>query len=141
MLSKEDLGQIREVVNDVVLPIVVASEKRVITTVIEAVGQMIHDNIVPQLDNIYQDIGELKADVKVLKEDMIEVKQDVSVLKQDVSVLKQDVSGLKQDVSVLKHDVSNLKHHVASIDAKMVTKGTLEDRFTDFRLSLAGTTV
>lgn len=99
MLTKEDLGQIRVVVRDEV----VTSEKRVIKTIIEAVGEMINDNIVPQLDCIYQDVGELKKDVKILKQDMIEVKQEIR-----------------------------------TINAKMVTKGGLEDRLTDFRLSLSG---
>ncbi len=112
MLIKEDLEQIREVVTDVV----VASEKRVITTIIEAVGEMINDNIVPQLDAIYRDIGELKTDVHMLKE-------DVFVLKQDVSVLKKDVSEIKQEI--------------CTVNAKMVTKGVLEDRLVDFRLSLS----
>lgn len=111
MLTKEDLGQIREVIHDVVSPIVLASEKRVIKTVIDAVGEMINDNIVPQLDCIYEDIGELKKDVKVLKE----------------------------DVSVLKQDVMEVKQEIRTINAKMVTKGGLEDRLTDFRLSSSRT--
>lgn len=47
MLTKEDLGQIREVVRDEVT----TSEKRVIKTIIEAVGQMIDDNIVQKTKN------------------------------------------------------------------------------------------
>lgn len=134
MLTKEDLGQIREVVHEVVSPIVLASEKRVTKTIIEAVGEMINDNIVPQLDCIYEDVGELKKDVKVLK-------QDVSVLKQDVTVLKKDVTFLKEDVSQLKQDMTEVKQEVRTINAKMITKGGLEDRLTDFRLSFSGTAV
>ncbi|OGL63125.1 hypothetical protein A3C09_01350 [Candidatus Uhrbacteria bacterium RIFCSPHIGHO2_02_FULL_47_44] len=100
MLTKEDLGQIREVVRDEVT----ASEKRVTKTIIEAVGQMIDDNILPQFDEIHEEIGELKKDVKVLKQDVSEIKQEMR-----------------------------------SMNAKMVTKGGLEDRLVDFRLSLSGT--
>lgn len=93
MLNKEDLGQIRAVVHDEVT----TSEKRVIKTIVEAVGEMINDNIVPQLDSIYGDMGELKKDMK------------------------------------------DVKQEIRTINAKMVTKGVLEDRLTDFRLSLSGT--
>ena len=109
MLTKEDLGQIREVVRDEVT----ASEKRVTKTIIEAVGQMIDDNILPQFDEIHVEIGELK--------------KDVGILKQDVKVLKQDVSEIKQEMR--------------SMNAKMVTKGGLEDRLVDFRLSLSAASV
>lgn len=88
MLTKEDLGQIREVVRDEVT----ASEKRVTKTTIEAVGQMIDDNILPQFNEIHVDIKEIKQDIR-------------------------------------------------SMNAKMVTKGGLEDRLTDFRLSFSGTVV
>ncbi|OGL99649.1 hypothetical protein A2318_01580 [Candidatus Uhrbacteria bacterium RIFOXYB2_FULL_45_11] len=134
MLTKEDLGQIREVVSDVVNPAILASEKRVIKTIIEAVGQMVDDNILPQFDEIHEEIKEIKQDI-------VEIKKDVGTLKEDVNVLKQDVSILKKDVGVLQQDVSDIKQEMRSVNAKMVTKGTLEDRFTDFRLSLAGTTV
>ncbi len=105
MLTKEDLGQIREVVRDEV----VTSEKRVIKTIIEAVGEMIDQNILPQFNEIHEEIKELKQDVHILK----------------------------QDVSVLKQDVQEIKHEMRSMNAKMVTKGGLEDRLTDFRLTLS----
>ena len=125
MLTKEDLGQIRDVitdvvpgiVHDVVQPMILASEKRIIA----AVGEVLDENILPQLDMIYDDIKEIK--------------QDVSVLKQDVSVLKQDVSVLKQDVAELKEDMTEVKQDIRGINAKMITKGGLEDRLTDFRIS------
>lgn len=106
MLTKEDLGQIREVivevvpgiVHDVVQPMILASETRVIKTIVEAVGDLLDQSILPQLDNIYDDI---------------------KVIKQDVSVLKQDIRG---------------------INAKMITRGGLEDRLTDFRLSFVPAT-
>ncbi len=133
MLTKEDLGQIHSIVSDVV----VASEKRVINTIIEAVGEMIDQNILPQFDEIHEEIGGIKQDIKELKQDVSVLKQDVSVLKQDVSCLKEDVSILKQDVIVLKNDVQEIKQDMRSMNAKMVTKGGLEDRLTDFRLSIA----
>lgn len=138
MLTKEDLGQIRDVVNtaitdvvpgivhDVVQPMFIASEKRIIA----AVAEMLDDNILPQLDTIYEDIHVLKEDVGVLK-------QDVSVLKQDMTVLKQDVAMLKEDVSELKEDMTEVKQDIRGINAKMITKGGLEDRLVDFRLSFA----
>lgn len=135
MLTKEDLGQIREVVRDEVT----TSEKRVIKTIIEAVGQMIDDNILPQFDEIHVEIKEIKQDIGELKKDVNELKEDVSVLKQDVKILKQDVTVLKQDMTVVKQDVSEIKQDMRSTNAKMVTKGGLEDRLTDFRLSLSGT--
>jgi len=46
MLTKEDLSQIRGVVADVVEPAIFASEKRVITTIIHAVGEMFDKKIV-----------------------------------------------------------------------------------------------
>ena len=130
MLTKEDLGEIRAVVHDEVT----TSEKRVIKTIVEAVGEMIDQNILPQLDDMYGEIKEIKQDVQVLK-------QDVQVLKQDVHVLKQDVQVLKQDVHILKQETSEMKQDIRSINAKMVTKGGLEDRLVDFRLSLSGTAV
>lgn len=93
MLTKEDLGQIREVVRDEVT----ASEKRVTKTIIEAVGNMIDDNILPQFDEIH-------GEIKEIKQDIVEIKQEMR-----------------------------------SMNAKMVTKGGLEDRLTDFRLTLSGT--
>lgn len=102
MLTKEDLGQIREVVRDEVT----TSEKRVIKTIIEAVGQMVDDNILPQFDEIHGEIKEIKQDIVEIKEDILEIKQEMR-----------------------------------SMNAKMVTKGGLEDRLTDFRLSLSRTAV
>lgn len=71
MLEKQDLSQIRDVVKDEVSTAVSASEKRmfeqidqsaksvtenvtknVTTTIIEAVGEMIEQNVLPQLDQI-----------------------------------------------------------------------------------------
>lgn len=107
MLTKKDLGQIREVVE--------TSEKRVIEkitkTIILAVGEMIDQNILPQFDELHEKFDGLAKDVDILK----------------------------QDVSVLKQDVSEIKYEHRTANAKMVTKGGLEDRLTDFRLSLSGT--
>lgn len=93
MLTKEDLGQIRDIVVD--------SEKRmtknITKTIIEAVGEMIDHNILPQFDELHEEIGVIKKDIKEIKQEM------------------------------------------RSINAKVVTKGGLEDRLTDFRLSLSGT--
>ncbi|MCX6714559.1 MAG: hypothetical protein NTX72_01965 [Candidatus Uhrbacteria bacterium] len=88
MLTKEDLGQIREVVSDVVE----ASEKRVTKTIILAVGEMIDQNILPQFDELHEEIKEIKQEMR-------------------------------------------------GMNAKMVTKGALEDRLTDFRLSIVGSAV
>lgn len=73
MLTKEDLGQIREVVRDEVT----TSEKRVIKTIIEAVGQMIDDNILPQFDEIHEEIKEIKQDIVEIKEDIVEINQEM----------------------------------------------------------------
>lgn len=82
MLTKEDLGEIRNIVE--------TSEKRVIKTIVVAVGEMIDQNILPQFDELHE-----------------------------------EVRGIKQEMRTM--------------NAKMVTKGGLEDRLTDFRLSLSGT--
>ncbi len=89
MLTKEDLGQIREVVSEVVE----ASEKRVTEnvtkTIIVTVGEMIDHNILPQFDELHEKFAEVKQEIRTL-------------------------------------------------NAKVVTKGVLEDRLIDFKLSLSG---
>lgn len=88
MLTKEDLGEIRNIVE--------TSEKRVAETItktiILAVGEMIDQNILPQFNELHEEIF-----------------------------------GIKQEMRTM--------------NAKMITKGGLEDRLSDFRLSLSGTMV
>ncbi len=95
MLTKEDLGEIRNIVE--------TSEKRVAETItktiITAVGEMIDQNILPQFDELHEEIFGVKK------------------------------------------EISEIKQELRTINAKMVTKGGLEDRLTDFRLSLAGSAV
>ena len=50
----------REEVRSIVREEVLASEKRVIHTVVDMVGTMIDDNILPQFDEVRQDIASIK---------------------------------------------------------------------------------
>lgn len=78
MLTKDDLKQIRGIVQD---------ETRKI--------------IKEEVDPIKGDLGVLKADVGVLK-------TDVGVLKKDVHVLKVDMKSVKKDVVKIRRDMSTI---------------------------------
>lgn len=67
MLDKNDLQQIKEIVKETVQE----SEKRVTSTIIAAVGEMVEQQILPRLDHLEQETKRLREDVNRLESQMV----------------------------------------------------------------------
>ncbi len=62
MLDQNDLQQIAKIVQD--------SEKRVTSSIISAVGEMVEQQILPRLDHLEQELGRLSKEVDILRRDV-----------------------------------------------------------------------
>lgn len=105
MLTKNDLQQIKIVVDDSLQPL-----KQDVSTLKADVSGLKND-----VSDLKKDTSSLKLNILTLRTDLLMLKSDVSTLKTDVTGLKSDVSILKQDVSTLKSDVSGVKQDVATV--------------------------
>ena len=95
MLTKNDLQQIKSVVDDSLQP------------------------LKTDVSGLKQDVSDLKKDTSSLKLNVLTLRTDLLMLKSDVSTLKTDVSSLKQDLATVKTDFSLIKADVRSVKDKI----------------------
>lgn len=95
-MTKEDLAQIKGVV------------EKIVTPRFDKIDQKLEEHDV-MLEAIIFVSDKHTKQIETLQEDMTAVKKDVATLKTDVTVLKEDVGELKTDVKIIKTDIQSLK--------------------------------
>lgn len=91
MLEKEDLKQIRQIVREEFSEGISSAEKRITSEIITAVGDLIDDAILPQLDKL----NETKAD----KADILRLENKIDKLAIRVDSHEKDILQLKSHLN------------------------------------------